>query len=599
MTPQLSQHCISSFVGNVVPLRLLGVEEYSMEPIRWTVSSPCVQITSFENAADAPFTDGVLLTFLCEGYACVTAYYRGTAYQCHVSVRRRMNTPSQKGLYYYIGDFHDHTAKTHKREEFLQRLERIPLDYLKQVQLEGKLDFAVVSDHACLLNGREYFRGFWDAFTLGEQQLIVFAGSEAEVSPVVHDRYGIPHKVGGEIVTVNADDCADVPSWDAFFGRYRTSPFAISILAHPQIIGISKKGVWNFRLDQNKSPCLQKMLKGVEMGNGTERSSNHIHEYIYSVALDNGFRVSTTCSSDCHGPIWGAGIFPGKTVIMAPEKSREAFMDAIENRRFYACESGNVKLYYEVNGQAAPADLSADSTYRFHVELDLLQPENGGMPIRLEVISDYGRTVWETDDIHKEMDFTVHSDTARYFYLRFVDAKAKKTWSVPVWTGRAFDAVQSETLNPIDKTAFTAWDEESNCDASVLLNDDPAQPYFAGTPTCSILIDMGKPRKISALGHYPTMMDIKAISAAGEKASVRVSQFPVRYRLETGLTQDEMAVRSEGRFRVFGEEELIRFPEHEARYVRLRILSTAGKECGRVNYQDCEVSMAELTLYSR
>ena len=86
--------------------------------------------------------------------------------------------------------------------------------------------------------------------------------------------------------------------------------------------------VWNFSLEKNNTPALRRMVKLVEVGNGGDRKSNLINEYVYSVALDNGFRVSTCCSSDSHGPVWGYGAFPGKTVLMAPEKSREAFLDA-------------------------------------------------------------------------------------------------------------------------------------------------------------------------------------------------------------------------------------------------------------------------------
>jgi len=592
MEIKISQAKIESFVGNVLPLRLLGVEEYGMEAITWVTSNACVQITAFES-----FTDGVLLTLLSEGQSRVTAQYQGKEYVCTINIHKRMDVPSQKGLSYYIGDFHDHTAKTHNREEFRMRLERIPYDYLKQVEEEGILDFTVISDHADLLNEREFFRGFWDAFCLGEENLIVFPGSEAECSPRSQDRYGVIHKVGGEVVVVNADHFANTRTWDEFFGCYQTSPFAIGVLAHPQIIGISTKGVWNFNLDQNRTPEFHERIKAVEMGNGSDRESNLINEYTYSVALDNGFRVSTTCSSDCHGPIWGAKIFPGKTVIMAPEKSREAFLDAIEHRRFYASESGNVKVFYEVNGITAPCELPMTNEFRFHVELGLIREDAGGMPTVMQVISDYGKTVWQTENVEDRMDFTLNSGTARYFYLRLVDGEGKKTWSVPVWTGRTFDEPCLNEAAPIDKTGFTAVEEKTGADASVLLNDDPSQFFSTEGPDCSVLIDMKQTRIITALGHYPTMLDVKAIRAAGEKDKDWISQFPVRYQVETGITLDTMTVKAEGLFRVFGAEELIAFPPHEARFVRLRILSNAGKESGRPEYQNRRVTMAELTVY--
>ena len=588
---RLSAEQIETFVGNVLPLRLLGVAEYSTVGITWSVTGG-LQLTSFKG-----FTDGVLLTVMTEGEGQVVAQYQGNTYVCNVHCRPMEHTEARKGLSYYIGNLHDHTAQTHDPALFPLREQGTPADYLRQLLEEGIYDFTAITDHADLLNDREFFRGVWDAFQVQETDLVVFPGSEAEVSPLWDDRYGIEHKVGGEIVVVNCDSYACTGRWSTFFDRYATSPFAFGMLAHPQIIGISRKGVWNFRLDQNRGTEFTKLIQGVEMGDGTDGGSNFIQEYTYSQALDNGFWVSTACDADRHGPQWGARLIPGKTIIMAPEKSREAFLDALQSRRFYASESGNVKVYYEVNGQSAPCRLPLAEHYQFHVEIGLLRQEWGGMPTRLQLISDYGKTLWETDQITETVEFSVESSTARWFYLRLTDEAGKRTWSVPVQTGRAFDEPLTQELIPLEKCGMTAVEEGSGASAAVLLNDRPDQSYFAEGPGCSILLDLQKATEIQALGVYHTMMDIKAMRAAGEKESNRVAEFPVRYQLETGMRLDGMQLQTEGLFRVFGAEELIRFPSHEARFVRLRILSNAGLESGRPNRKHHRTSLAELTLY--
>ena len=597
MEIKLSQSNINSFVGNVLPLRLLGVAEYGMENIEWTASAPCVQITAFDQAEKDPFTDGILLTLLSPGQAQVTATYRGKTYSCQVCIHERMHVPSQKGLTYFISSMHDHTAQTHNREEFPLRKEGIPADYIWQIAQEGMLDATVISDHADLLTDKEFFRGYWDAFCMEESGPVVFPGSEAEVSPLWDDRYGVEHKLGGEIVVVNTDSYASTGSWAKFFARYQTSPFAVGILAHPQIVGISRKGIWNFALEQNRTPELLKLLRGVEMGDGSDRDSNLINEYTYSVALDNGFRVSTTCSSDRHGPVWEGKQYPGKTILMAPEKSKEAFLDALDSCRFYASESGNVKLYYEVNGQAAPGILKTADSYRFHVEIGLMEEALGGMPTQLQLISDYGKTLWETEEIKPEMNFIVNSQTARWFYLRLTDGQGKRTWSVPVWTGREFDGQQNLAVAPIAKADMTALEETFGQNAAVLLNENPEQPFLSDSSVCSILLDMGKVQAVTALGVYHIMLDAKALRVIGVQIPERLAELPVRYQLETGLTLDAMQQQAEGLFRVFGGEELISFRQHQARFVRLRILSNVGTECGRPKYKNCRVRIAELTPY--
>lgn len=599
MEIKLSMTDMDSFVGNVLPLRLLGVAEYGMGNIQWAVSDPCVQITAFDQASKDPFTDGILLTLLAAGQAEVTATYREKTYCCRICVHERMRAPSQKGLSYFVGSLHDHTARTHDPKEFPLRREGIPADYIRQIAQEGMLDATVISDHAELLTGKEFFRGYWDAFSMEESGPVVFPGSEAEVTPLWKDRYGVEHKLGGELVVINTDSYASTWSWSDFFRRYQTSPFAVGILAHPQMVGISMKGIWNFALDQNRTPELLKLLRGVEMGDGSSRESNLINEYTYSTALDNGFRVSTTCSSDRHGPVWGGKQYPGKTIFMAPEKSKEAFLDALDSCRFYASESGNVKLYYEVNGQAAPGTLEMADSYRFCVQVGLLEEALGGMPTRLQLISDYGKTLWETEDIQPEMVFTVNSQTARWFYLRLMDDWGKRTWSVPVWTGREFDPQPSPVGSPLAKAGMTALEEISGQDGAALLSDDPEQPLYFPSNTCSILLDMGRAQEISGLGVYHVMLDKKALRAMGVQDKERLAELPVRYRLETGLTPDAMEQQAEGLFRVFGGEELIPIPMQKARFVRLKILSNVGKECGRPKFRDCPVGMAELTLYGR
>ena len=163
----------------------------------------------------------------------------------------------------------------------------------------------------------------------------------------------------------------------------------------------------SFCFYKNNTPEMLRLMRGVEMGDGSERQQNLIHEYAYSAALDYGFRVSTTCSSDSHGaksadptgPKWGYKRFPGKTIIMAKEKSREAFIDALRHNRFYGCESGNIKLRYTVNGKTAPCDLDMTDSYSFHVELSYFKDDETTKPTNCRVISDGGEVLLEFNNI--------------------------------------------------------------------------------------------------------------------------------------------------------------------------------------------------------
>jgi len=598
MAAFLSKNEITSFCGNVLPLRLIS--DRKPEGIRWHVEGNCVEIRTFSKEEEFPFEDGILLTLMKPGEAVVTAEAQGEGYSCKVTVKERKQVTAEEELQYYVGDFHDHTTGEHNHKRFAERTEGFAYEYIRQVKDENRLDFCVISDHACTLNPRDFFRGFTDEEDEQPMEIIIFPGSEAEVTVREYDRYGQIHKNSGEIVAVNADNFVSAHSWEEFQDAYAHSPFAVCALAHPQIVGHSTPGVWNFSLHKNNTPFMKRAVKLVEMGDGSDRMSNIINEYTYSVALDNGFKVSTTCASDSHGPVWGYDRLPGKTVIMAPEKSKEAFLDALLHNRVYACSSGNLKVAYSVNGVKAPATLPLTQTYRFHVKISCFHEDETTNPVKCQVISDYGKTVKVIEGVDfSTFDFEVESDSARYYYLRLIDREGRKTWSVPVWTGRESTLQPEHGLVPLDKTGFSAVDLVTSEEVSVLLNDDPTVNWYSSAQTAEIVIDMQKVQRISGLGHYPAILNRKQIIQENLPYPALVAKFPVDYRIATSIDGVSYTECADGLFRVFGGEEVICFEEHPARYVKLELLTTAGRASELKEYADATLTLAELTVYGR
>lgn len=594
---RFAEEKIESFCGDVLPLSLAGDGNLSGAPVRWTAEGGAVRLRTFEAEADHPFSDGALVTLVHPGTAEITAELGTEICRCRITVREKQDF-SGRPLRFFVGDFHDHTTTEHNHDRFAVRESGFPADMIRQIRKEGRLDFHVISDHASTLNPRDFFRGFCDARAAAEGDPIVFAGSESEVEAVETDRFGIPHKNSGEIVTVNADSFAGVHSWEEFYAAMAHSPHAACVLAHPQIIGYSVPGVWNFSLHKNNTPSLLRLVKAVEMGNGTDRESNLINEYTYSVALDNGFRLSTTCSSDCHGPRWGADVFPGKTVILAPERSREAFLDALEHRRFYASESGNVQLSCSVNGQSAPCDLKEAREYEFRVSLGYFQPDPSSEIVKCQLISDGGRTLRTLEHPGREFTFTVQSDSARYFYLRLTDGEGRKTWSPPVWTGREIAAPMTEPI-PLDPSGFTAFEEKTGRDASVLLCGDPRRSWQAEAPETAVVIDMGKTQTVCALGHYPPHLTRTQLKEEGAFAPAKLAEFVHAYAISVSSDGVRYERCAEGIIRVYGGEEILSFPSCTARYIRFEVLSTAGRASERKQYADARPCIGELTVFTQ
>ena len=599
----LSRESISTYRGNVLPLQLLGGEKYGQDKITWsTDNKKVVQITKFTEyyRYGGEFTDGVLLTFLELGEAVVTARYGKKAYTCKIEVREMRHEEPSKELQYFVGDLHDHTYNKHKLAEFsLRGPELYPVNhYMKKMKDDGRMDFGAVSDHSSCLNAREFFRGFADAEHF-EDSVVFFPGSEGQVTIREKDRYGVEHMHGGEVLTFNADVAFTAHNWDIFFERMKHSPFAFCGYPHPQIIGCSVPGVWDFKHRENNSPRFTNLFRFVEMGDGSSRSSNVINEYIYSVALDEGFRVAPTCSGDGHGPgHWGYDKFPGKTVIMAQEKSKEAFHDAILHNRMYASTTGNVKLYYTVNGAVAPATLENEGEYRFHVEVSyfrLGEPETHVK--KCTVITDKGAELVTLENMGDVFDFTVSAPDSHYFYLCLSDEKNRKTWSCPVWTGKPFVKKKEKALSPLAKDEIKVFDRVSETKLPQLVNDNPLEPWNSDQKTADLIFDLGEKREISALSHYPFWINRATQTEKGKEYDV-IKRFPSKYRISVSDDKESFVPLAVGRFRIFGGEEFIRFAKTRARYLRLEILTTTGEEWGREETADATLKIGELTLWS-
>ena len=599
MKYELSYSNIESYVGDVIALSLVGGEELVHADIKWGVTDgEIAKLRNFFGDDLQSFNNGVLITLKKEGITTVFAELDGERYECNVTARPMKNAKKGETLQYFFGDFHAHTSKEHNHAKFAA-LEENPVDtYLDIIKNDEKLDCTVISDHASTTNDREFFRGIDGAARLPKSAPVVFAGSEAEVTVREEDRFGITYKNSGEVVFINTDQYLNPHEWQSFYDALDESPFGVCILAHPYIVGHSTKGIWNFSLHKNDPPVLRDRLRGIEMGNGIDRQSNQINEYMYSLALDNGFRVSTTCGSDHHGTSWGFDVCPGKTILMAYDGSKEALLDALFERSFYASESGNVKIYYTVNGVEAAGDIPDTDEYSFHIEFSTFFDDPAAIPVTCQVISDRGECIKEIEgDALETLDFIIHSDSARYFYLRLVDGRGRRTWSAPVWTGRKFEKSHATELPPVlDKTDFSVTELESGKDASVLVNGDPMEVFSSSLTSASYVIDMKKAQTVSALGHYSPFMDRKKLVEDIKIENV-LARLTSRYEIAVSLDGEDFTTVKTGQIRVFSGEEVLCFEPCPARYVRFTVISTVGGAGTLEKYRDEKVWIAELSLF--
>lgn len=597
MDIKISATEMESFVGDVRPIFIISDKNLKFEPIRWKIEGDAAKMKSYGGCYHGAFSYGVLVTFMKPGEATVTATYDGVEYVCRLTCRARRDFTDKK-MNFYKGDLHTHTTPEHTHDKFIARTEYLYPDYLNYINEDNQRDLAVITDHSETIDHENFFAGFSSYELMRDgMETIVFPGCESEIKYVETDRFGRPHRRSGELVTLNANNFCQSNTYEEFLNAYEDSTFAIGIFAHPHIIGMSTKGVWDYRPRLNNSKELRDIIKYIEVL-GNPLKENMLHEYVYSEALDGGYRVSATCSSDQHKD-WNFDDYPGATVIMAPEKTREAFADALLNLRAYACESGNIKLTYSVNGMTAPCDLPLTDKYHFKVEIDYFYEDKSTRPQRCDVISNGGVSVKTLENVNFEsFEFDIESSEARWFYLRFVDSNTKRTFSCPVFCGRDVIPYKIDDLTPIDKKDFSITAADGT-DASALIDDDSMSFWQAQDTHCSLTLDMGKVRKVSALGNYAVALvnPPSTPQTVGLAQSTLEAVFPAEYVISTSVDGVSFDVCAKGVFRTFTGEEIVRFDSRDARYVKLDVLSTTGKRLGRAAYKDIPIKIAELTLF--
>lgn len=587
----LSKNYIETYVGDVLPIELVGDGINSEADVRWSADGEVAGVRAFCGNELSP-RNVALVSVWGEGCGFVCAEYLGKKYEARVT-SRKMLIPDGN-LNYYRADLHAHTSTEHDHDLFaLHKTEDIP-DYISAVAADGALDLTVISDHAAVTSDRDFYRGFkYAEHTLSP---VVMAGAESEVEYVEPDRFGIEHRRSGELVVIGSAGYAATSDWEAFEREMTYSPMPVAIFAHPHVVGYSTPGIWNFDFPKRATDIMLRTVRGIEMGSGTPFKENILHEYAISSALDAGFRLSTTCSGDCHGPDWGFGFCPGKTVVIAREKSREAFHEALRACRFYATESGRVKLKYSVNGSVAPTELAPTDTYRFRIELDLFEPDMSAMPTLCEIITDYGEVAHRCSITDRITELEIKSDTARYFYLRLVDGCGRKTWSMPVWCGRPFDeGVVQPTLTPVDMSAFSATaDGEA---APELIDGNPYNSYTAKTKTPKIIIDMKNTRRISAIGYYPHRVVRDSSKAPDWNTHDESPSLLSEYNIYLSCDGEKYTLVKRVNCRTLGEENVETFAPSEARYIMLEVTETVGMNSHIEEYVDRCARIGNISVF--
>lgn len=166
-------------------------------------------------------------------------------------------------------------------------------------------------------------------------------------------------------------------------------------------------------------------------------------ESYFITALDNGWHVMPTASSDTHATNWISGYEP-RTVLLAPSLTASDLYAAMGACRGYATLDQNLRVSYSVNGMVMGSILSSTAT-SFTATIHVEDPDGVATDAitLVEVVADGGKVVASMPGSGTTFDWTVTLDSqgAHYFYLRISTASnvsggpGVTAWTAPIWTG--------------------------------------------------------------------------------------------------------------------------------------------------------------------
>ncbi|TDT63292.1 CehA/McbA family metallohydrolase [Fonticella tunisiensis] len=154
----------------------------------------------------------------------------------------------------------------------------------------------------------------------------------------------------------------------------------------------------------------------IEVANGAPpRKYRRLEEHYYRM-LDMGWHLGAVNGQDNHRANWGDN--DNLTVILAKELNKDAFIEALRNRRTYSTETRNLKLYFKANGFYMGSIIGLNEGDKINFNINA---QDERVPIKkIQLISNGGRVI---DEIRFKGDNNVRWNPV-------LKAQRDRTWYV-------------------------------------------------------------------------------------------------------------------------------------------------------------------------
>ncbi len=173
--------------------------------------------------------------------------------------------------------------------------------------------------------------------------------------------------------------------------------------------------------------------------------NKEIQEASYVLALDAGWHALPSSNSDTHEANWITGE-EVRTVLLAPELTRDALFEAMRAHRGYGTRDRNLEIDFTVDGAVMGASTLPAATHAVAVSVENLSDDDGAPAdpsenvTLLELVSDGGEVIgsYQPDEGNTATWSTTVPGGCTYIYLRVSTAEEYEftgptAWTAPVW----------------------------------------------------------------------------------------------------------------------------------------------------------------------
>ncbi len=189
------------------------------------------------------------------------------------------------------------------------------------------------------------------------------------------------------------------------------------------------------------TPVRDSVINLIEVGNGEGAvgGSSYWPSYSqYDNALAKGWHVAPTNNQDNHKGKWGDAN-TCRDVILTDDFTEAGLYKAMSERRVYATEDQNLRIYYYLNGELMGSiiDTAEKEVETVNIKASISDPDGESLG-KIEVIGENGLSLKTIEAAGATYEVNVTLDnTNAYYYLKVTQADGDIAVTAPVWVGVA------------------------------------------------------------------------------------------------------------------------------------------------------------------